>query len=371
MKKFILAVFCLPLFLLQPTYAAKYQGAETVRVAEGDTLQSDLFAGSRTVNIDGVVLGDVFAGCETISIGGTVTEDVVVSCREVTVRGKVGDQLISFSRSLRVDGEVDGDVIAFSGEVRIGPQAHIKGNLYVGTGKLWIEGGRIDGNIQGGVGEVHLNGEVGKSVSLKTPEFTFGPDYNAGEGTKLTLPYKPDRSKIKNLPANLEIVIKPPKKFYRSSFFYWSLVAAFITGLVLVVFFKNFLYDYLTFARQRLWQNTGVGFLAFVAMPVAVLILLLLVLTIPLGLILLAVYFILMYLSFVFSALFFGDMILKGLQKNGRQGHLILPLLLGIVVVALVPELPAIGWLFDVIFICFGMGSLVAYIWNMRVKKAA
>lgn len=371
MKRLTFVLFWLVLFWLQSSYAADYRGAETVRVAPGDTLRTDLFAGSRSVTVDGVVTGDIYAGGETISVNGMVEDDLLAGAREVTVRGKVGDMVFGFSGNLSIEGEVGGDVVAFCGEVRIGPEAHIKGNLYVGTGRLWIEGGRIDGEVKGGAGEVYLNGAIAKRVVMKTPKFSFGPDYRAGEGTKLTLPYKPDRSKIENLPQNLEIVVKPPKRFYRSSFFYWSMAAGFVTGLVLVVFLKNFLYDYLSLARQKLWQHTGVGFLALVAVPVAVLILLLLVLTIPLGLILLAVYFILIYLSFVFSALFIGDMVLRALQKNGRQGHLIWPLLIGIVLVALLPKLPTIGWLFGIIFICFGMGSLAAYFWNLRAKSVS
>ena len=134
----------------------------------------------------------------------------------------------------------------------------------------------------------------------------------------------------------------------------------------MIAFFKDFSRDYVAFAGRDIAKHLGIGFLAFVAAPVAIIILLILVFTIPVALITLAIYLILLYLSFVFTALYVGDYLLGLIRKNESAKPLVWPLLLGVILVLLFPKLPFIGWLFSLVIICFGLGTFVSYIWNLK-----
>ena len=352
--------------LLFSLNAAEYKGAEIVTVNEGDTLRSDLFAGCRHVEVYGVVNSDVYAGCETVTIDGEIGDDLLAGCREARITGKVGDGIVFFGQRIYIDGEVGGDVLAFGGEVRISERGVIKGNLFVGAGNLLLEGGRIEGNIRGGAGRTHLNGFVGEDVDIETGFIKFGEGYQAAGGTKLTLHKELNKENAGYVPDNLEVTIQKRERFFQGAFFYWSLIAMFIVGVLIVAFFKNFSRDYLGFTKRELWKNMGLGFLVTLIVPVAILILMLLIFTIPVALMVLAAYFSLLYLSFVFTALSLGDYLFGMLQKNGSAKNLIWPLLLGVIVVMLVSKIPFVGWLFSLAIISFGMGSFIAYIWNLK-----
>lgn len=365
MKNVLCALLILCLAALSLT-AAEYRGAETVRVLDGDTLGTDLFAGCRTVDIEGFVNGDVYAGCERITVRGEVVQDVLAGCESLEIRGKVGDMVIFFGSDLLVDGEIGGDVLAFGGKVRITERGVIKGNLIVGVGDLLLEGGRVEGYVRGGAGYARLNGAVGQYLEMQAGHVRFGSNYSAPGGSKLTLPKELDPEKSGPLPDNLEIKIEKRRLFFQSLVFYWWLIALLITGLLLAALFKNFSRDYLAFAGKDFGKHLGVGFLALVAVPVGILILLLLVVTIPVGLILLALYLILLYLSLIFTALFAGDYLWKLFQKESPGTSLVWPVVLGVILVVLVPKIPFLGWLVSLAVICFGLGSFITYIWNLR-----
>lgn len=359
----VLLILCLAAL---PLAAAEYRGAETVRVSAGDTLGMDLFAGSRIVDIEGFVNGDVYAGCQRITVRGEVAQDLLAGCETLEIQGKVGDMVMFFGSEVLVDGEIGGDLLAFGGKVRITERGIIKGNLILGAGELLLEGGRVEGYVRGGTGYARLDGPVGQYLEMQVGQVRFGSNYSAPGGSKLTLPKELHPEKSGPLPNNLEIKIEKRRPFFQSPVFYWWLIALLISGILLVVLFKNFSRDYLAFAARKVWQHLGLGFLGLVATPVAIVILLLLLVTIPVGLILLAFYLILLYLSLIFTALFVGDYLWKLFQNESSGTSLVLPVVLGVILVVLVPKIPFLGWLVALAVICFGLGSFITYIWHLR-----
>jgi len=364
MKHFI-AMLLAVIVLMTTGFSADYRGDQSVRVNAGDSLVTDLISGSRYVDILGYIDGDVYSGCQRMNVEGEVTDDIFSGAQEIIIKGKVGGMVVSAGQYITIEGEVGGDVIAFGAEVRVTPLAHIKGNLFVGSGSLMLDGGRVDGWIKGGAGQLYLNGSVGEQVSLEAGDVRFGGDYNAPQGTKLTLKKYLDKD-AGNLPANLEIVIKKQKAFYQSGFFYWSLIAMFIVGLLISLIFKNFTYNLLNVAGQNILKNAGVGFLFLIAVPIAIIILAVLILTIPAALILLAFFLILLYLSSIFSGLYVGKYLFGLMGKKEERPSLVLPLIVGLLIIVLLSRLPFIGWLIKLAVISFGMGSFVVYLWGFK-----
>ena len=88
--------------------------------------------------------------------------------------------------------------------------------------------------------------------------------------------------------------------------------------------------------------------------------------TIPAAMIVLALYLVLIYLSFIFSAVQIGDYIWKQIRKSNGSYGLYLPLVVGLLLVCLIMQTPYLGWLFNLVFICFGSGSLIMYIWHTK-----
>ena len=156
--KFLLIVF---LMFGVNAYSAEYFTGNTMKVAFGDTLDQDIFAGCRQVEVFGYVDGDIYAGCETVNIEGKIQDDVLVGCRNFTLTGIINDGLIVFAENITIDGTVRGDVIAFGKQIRLTDRARLEGNIFIGCGEFTQEGAPIAGFLKGGAGSVYLNGPVG------------------------------------------------------------------------------------------------------------------------------------------------------------------------------------------------------------------
>ena len=356
--------------LLMPLGAAEYFSGQSVVISEEDTLYTDVFAGCRNMDVVGVVQGDVVVGCERLSIDGYVRDDVLSGCRIIEIKGAVGDGVTAFGETIIIDGEVHGDVRAFGGVVRITERALIKGNLIIGSGELIFDG-HVGGYIKGGSAEMDLNGTVGDYVEVGAEDIAFGPDYRAENGTKLTLPKPVEYYELTNAPDNLEVTVMKEPIFLQTGFFYWSLLALLIVGIVIVGLSKQFSRDYLDYTSKQFGKSLGYGLLLLILVPVAIVILAVLILTIPISLMLLAVYLVILYLSFAFAALFIGDYVLSLFRKEPTRNGLFLAVLIGVLLVSLLPHVPFVGGLFTLLIICLGMGSLVLYLWALRQPEEA
>jgi cytoskeletal protein CcmA (bactofilin family) len=358
--------FVLILALTINVNAAEYKAGDVIRVSSNDTIYTDLFTGARQLNVSGVIKGDIYAGCEQVTVEGKVLDDVHAGCRLLEIKGYVKDMVIGFAETITIDGQVDGDVLAFGKTVRVTPEARIKGNVFVGCGEFQFEGGHIGGNVTGGAGIVYLSGSVGGKVELEAGEISFGEEYQAHGGTILTLPKDISEYELSYVPDDLEVKIKPERKFFQSMFFFWFLVSLLISGFILLAIFKNFSRDYLAFARQKPGPGLGYGALVLFMTPVAIAILAILVLTIPVSLVLLAAYLVLLYISMLFSSLYVGDYVLSIFKKEDGSASMYLSMLAGVIIVVLLPKIPFVGWLFSLAIFSFGMGSFVLYVWQLK-----
>lgn len=368
MKSFI-TVFLVLIIFPAIIYGADYRGDESILINTSDSLLTDLISGSRYVDILGFVDGDIYSGCQRMNVEGEVTEDFFVGAQEINIRGKISDIAMCAGQVINVDGEIGGDLIAFGAEVRISQRAHIKGNIFVGSGSFILDGGKVDGWIRGGSGDLYLNGSVGDSVNLDAGDVRFGPNYNAPMGTRLIMKKDLDLTTLKNRPSDLTVIVKKNKAFYKSGFFYWSIITMFIVGLLISLVFKNFTYNLLSVAEENFLKNIGVGFLSLIVTPLIIVILAVLILTIPVALILLAVFLIVLYLSSIFTGIYVGKYLFELLGNKEEKPNLIIPLIAGLLVVVLLSKLPFIGWLIKLTVISFGMGSFVIYLVGLRKAK--
>lgn len=339
--------------------AIEYLSYNTVRIDKADTLEADLIASGRYIEIMGFVNGDLFAAGQQVTIEGSVYDNVTTAAQNVTLRGSIGGTVFAAGQTVIIDGEINSDVIVFSGDVRITNNGSINGNLYVGTGYLRMEGGNISGWIHGGSGEIYLNGTVKDSVAIGVDKASFGNSYSA-KGTRLNVSEDFNIDEVGNPPLDLKTVIEKDDLYFDTLFFFWSLISMFIVGVLIALFLKTPTKRLISEANDNILKNLGVGFIALIVTPVIVAILLFLIVTIPAALIFTALYLITLYVGIIISGIFAGSLIL-GTAKKETENKLLLSLLVGLVIVMLLGEVPVIGWLFSLIFICFGMGSILTY----------
>jgi len=150
-----------------PTHAAETRGGDNVVVGRDEVVEGDLYVSATTVTVDGIIKGDLVGAASRITVNGTVEGDILAAAQDVVINGVVGD-----------------DARAFAQVVQVGPQAQIRGDLAVGvlslesqagsviTGDVLVGGyqallaGAVGHNILGGLNRMELRGTTSGSVDV-------------------------------------------------------------------------------------------------------------------------------------------------------------------------------------------------------------
>jgi len=224
----------------------------------------------------------------------------------------------------------------------------------------------VEGNLKAAGDQLELNGSVQKKVELYSYKINFGPDYKAILGTDIYSNRPVYHENLGNLPENLYINVKSPNILQILIFKTGLYLSLLITGFVLIRIFRKTSKDLYKFSIEQFWKNSGVGLLTFLIYPLVLVVLALLILTIPISFLLFLLYGFLLLIGYLLVALVLGVSSLRFLKKESNEISYYWGLFIGMILVAIIVNLPFLGWLFHTIFIFFGLGSLLLYIWNMR-----
>ncbi|HGY56310.1 MAG TPA: hypothetical protein ENK44_11435 [Caldithrix abyssi] len=338
-----------------------YKSNESFGVSANDSLPGDLFYGGRYLNVNGAVQGDVIAGAQQVSIEGRIEDDVYAWAEVIRVDGDVGDILLGFAKEIIVTGKVHGDIIAYGGSVRLLDGAEVAGNVYVGSGYFSLHNAVVHGNIFGGAGKVHLNGTVGGDIDLSVGDIDFGTQFSSQGKVEIELPEEP-ADPLENAPSNLQITVEPETPFYQEATFYYFMMAAFVIGAILLGIFPM-LHENLALMGSRKIGPILLSGTAFVLITPLVTVFALLFL--PLAFIMGALYFIIMYLSKIFSAYILGDLLFKNLKKE-KKANPYLSFFTGLVILTLLIQIPVTGFFIWLLAFVAGSGSFIYYLYSLR-----
>src|SRR5215210_4274145 len=92
--------------------AAETRPGDVITVGANETINDDLYAFGRTVEVLGTVRGDVIAAAATVTISGTVTGDVIAAGGQIRVAGDVSGSVRAAGGELAVDGRIGEDIVA-------------------------------------------------------------------------------------------------------------------------------------------------------------------------------------------------------------------------------------------------------------------
>jgi cytoskeletal protein CcmA (bactofilin family) len=313
--------------------AAQAGGAERfgglVEVAEGETVAGDLSAVGGTVLIAGTVTGDVE------STGGTVV---------VASTGAIDGDLTAIGGSVVVEGAVGGDVAASGGSV------------------LVREGASVGGTLEAAAGSVRMDGEVAGDARLAGETVTVGPTAAVG-GDLLydaeTFTASPDASVAGVTRAEDGIVSVEPEAtapaLPRGVGVVYGLLANLLLGAALVLVVPRFTDAVAAVGTRDSLRSGGVGLLAFVGVPVVLVLVALTIVGIPLSLAGLVAFTLLLWVAFVYGGLVVGTWLLSLLGREGRW----LALLVGVAVISLVGVVPFVGGVVRFLVLLVGLGAFV------------
>jgi cytoskeletal protein CcmA (bactofilin family) len=313
-------------------------------------VDGDVTAAGGRVGIEDVVNGDVFAVGGSVDIRARVKDDVRISGGEVTVRGAVGD-----------------DLLAAGGTLVVGPEASIGGRAWLTGGRLDIAG-RVGRELKAAGGDIRINGEILGDANL------MGDNIELGPGAKIhgQLRYRSHNAARIDPQAQVTGTIvrqsfeDMPRKNGRAGGGVFMLLTLFTAALILFLLFPRFATATARGVGEAPWISLGLGLAMLASTPFVIFMLCASVVGLWLGLMLAAIYFVLLLLGYLTGVLFLADAGLRRMPAQGEAGKGRVIAALGLVLLALVllRLLPAVGAIAGFVLLLFGLGALTRALWR-------
>jgi cytoskeletal protein CcmA (bactofilin family) len=341
-------------------------GAESLVVLEGETRRGDTYFMSRNIDVSGTFEGDLIGAGQAAIINGVVTGDLAMAGSTMDIRGQVMDSVRFFGQSLSITGSVDGDVLFFGGQLNIHPQARITGNVLAYGGSAFIEGD-VGGGVTFGGGQASISGPVAGSASITADTVRVAPTARIQGDFEYTT-----RKEIE-FPDGVvdgEILFKEQVDdddgddespfFTLGGFFKWGwlTLAGLLVGMVAIALLRQVTPALVAPISREGMLVTLVGLGIFLVVPAASILAIVLVISLPLGVIALVLFFIGLYLAKLPVAIWLGQRLLGLCGVSAPSPFLALAA--GLLPLYVMFEIPFfIGTLVYLVTVWLGLGAFV------------
>lgn len=326
--------------------AANSRLAPAAPTAVNDDTGPQFYSGL-TVDVPDDVFGDVYVSGQTITISGNVTGDVIAAGQTINITGDVDGNVRLAGQDVTISGDVARSATIFAGTLDIAGTGALGTDLVGAAGEIDIAG-TVGRDVQVGVGDLSINGVVGGNLT-----YTSDDDAEIAQGA---------------VSGTVERVAPPapeePSAGEQFAAWLLGLLYALVALSLITVFAAWLLPRLLHRVTDQLvprpWKALLVGFVASIAVPLVLLLLLVTFIGAPLALSGLLVWITMTLATFVFGAYYIGRLVFRGNQ------HPIIKSLVGgvILIVALhIPWLNVAVWL---AMVFFGLGAQLLAMYDKR-----
>jgi cytoskeletal protein CcmA (bactofilin family) len=347
-------------------------------IATTETIDDDLYAFGVNIAVNGTIRGDLIATGQNISVDGNVTGDVIAAGNSITIRGQVGGSVRVAGQSLFVDGKVTNDLV-FGGNVfELTANGRIGRDAIVGGANAIISG-QIGRDLQAGAANVKIDGGVGGNVLASVDRLQLTDRATVGGNLEYTSKNEAQIANTSSVKGTIQRETpddgRPPLVTGPAALALdWikGLIGLLILGILVVFFFPGFSRRAGEALVRSPWISLAVGALVLIGLPILAVVFFAVGVLIGgwwIGLVVLAIYGVLLALSIPVAGVGVGGAILR---LTRRPVPVWLALLIGLVVLLLVALIPILGPLVFFIACLFGMGAAaIAVIGNRRAEAAA
>jgi cytoskeletal protein CcmA (bactofilin family) len=406
--------------------AAAVNSGTAYELAEGDTFDGDLYAFGETVTIAGRVTGDVVAAASQVLIAptGVVEGDLLAAGQSVVVKGTVNDDVrgAAFTVQVATGGHVGGDLVGVGYDVSAAEGSSIDGDA-LGAGYQGLFDGEVAKDVTFYGSGFELNGTVGGDVEAHVDAATSGgptpfmfpmpvspprmiqPGLSIAEGSRIEGDLKHVSPQAVTIPQDVvsgettfemrdvgedEEPDQPPTASDRAVGWMWTVlkdfVALLVVGALVILAWPRLSAALTGHLADKPMPSLGWGCLSIVlaavfavALPAMALILAAFLNLINVGPLVKPVLavgilsfalltigtYLLSWLGTVVVGNWTGRSLLSRVAPTAGTGRFA-PLVLGLAIVAIVTNLPYIGFPMTVIVVSLGLGALVLGIWRSR-----
>lgn len=272
--------------------------------------QDYMFVAGNAINVDGAFAKDAFVAGNSIIVKNSSVRDLYAAGTTIKLETDVTRNAYLAGDTIIINGMINGDVYAAGDNIQIGEKANIVGTLsYPKDSKLKIAEGAV----------------VANKKAYKSVEYTH----------KITI---------------MDSIIIPELISY---------VSLLLISFILLALYKKVFEKYAKTSKKPIdiLKLVGIGFASIVVIPVAAFIIMLTLIGIPLSFIVLLLYGIMLYLSFIPTSYFLGNWFLKDKINNN---YLILAI--SLLILFVLKLIPILGGLVSILVASLGMGMYMIQI---------
>jgi cytoskeletal protein CcmA (bactofilin family) len=325
------------LVALLPGVAAAQSGAVgNVVVEEGETVQGlEAFGGN--VVVRGTVDGNVqaFAGNVVVAETGTVTGNVE-----------------AFSGNVEIDGTVDGNVEAFAGNVVLGETAVVGGSLESAAGTV-----TLDGTVQGDARLAAETIALGETAVVRG-NLEYDGQLRRADGA--TVAGTVTRTDDLQIGSGVGPAGVPQFEIPEFVAVLYGMVVNFLVGAVLLLAFPDFSASVSERVQSSPLRTGGIGLLALVAVPIALVVVAITIVGIPLSLAGFLVFGLLAWLGSIYGRYAVGSWLVSLTDSESRW----LALAVGVLGVGLLTLVPVVVGLVEFLVFLLGFGAVAMGLWT-------
>jgi hypothetical protein len=354
-----------------PGFALERRHSDIVTVRASENVEDTLLASGNIVRVEGVVNGDLLAFGGTVEVRGTVKGDLVSFAKRIVVSGSVEGNIFDLSNSLDLDGQLGHSIYGLMQSLRVNDRGRIGEAIVVGAGDVTIEG-EVNRSVTLYAGNADVSGGVGRELTMAGDNLTV--TNTARIGGNLSARVRDLRNvhiaEGATITGTRVIQVREKENHFRRPRFYFFqavwLAAAMLVGWLCLVLFPGF-FQSSTQSVGSGWRSLGLGFAVLAGVPVAIILTAVTVVGLPASLMLLALYFVAIYLAKIWVGAFLGRQLLK--PAGATKSDWLLGLLLGLLILTVIGFIPYLGGLVSFGVVCLGLG---AFAWQLyRVSRPA
>jgi cytoskeletal protein CcmA (bactofilin family) len=320
--------------------AAPAPHSDVVAAAAADDREGPQFYTGVIIDVSGSIDGDVYASGQSVIISGDVTGDVIAAAQTITVTGTVDGNVRLAGQDVSITGEVSRSGTIFAANVTVGDGGSFGDDLVVGASLVRIAGD-IGRDVQAATERLTVDGSVGGNVTYySNNEASIADGSVTGTVEQVEPPQTP------------RVEVSPWAVFF--GWFlgvFYALVALSLITLLAGLLLPRWLHRVTDHLVPSPWKALLVGFVASIAVPMALLFLAVTIIGAPLALAGLLVWILLLLATFVYSAYYIGRLLFRGTQ------HPVVKALVGGVILIVALQIPWLNVLVWLAMIFFGLGA--------------
>ena len=389
MKKPIL--FLALIILFHSASAYRMEWGRTVIIST--PVYEDLYVAGGTITINAPIHGDLIVAGGTVYINDTVMNDLLIAGGTIYINGYVADDIRCAGGQLFIQNNIGEDLVITGGRVNVAKTAFINGALIAGGGEI-IVNGTVNGDVRSAAGKFTFNGIANKNFECRSESLIMNGTV-AGTSTLaaqniavLSGASFNNNVRYWNKSGELSFngslkkgtaVYDPSLKIETKNWYYlghatvlglvWYLVTVFLFILLIQALFGKTLKRVGGVVGTSMLKSLAWGLVFFIAVPVAIVLLLITIIGIPLGLLLIFSYVSLIVLATIITSLVSANWYNNRFQKNWGLWKIVLSAFGMFILLKIVTFTPFFGWLIMFAIACIAFGSILRNV-NWRKRQA-